>query len=144
VALGARARRLLWSKEVGPEVMDLSLFSNFIDRMRQILVQVKHGDASQSMCHNDMCFAACSEPVHRLTVSLAMMLLWIRQWWRLDVSYNVRLGGIGVWRRPLASASAGSPRGWFWIFLSFNVISAMFLGQLFFGLSFSFHVCVFM
>jgi hypothetical protein len=26
------------------------------------------------------------------------------------VSYNVPLGGVGVWRRPLASASAGSPR----------------------------------
>jgi hypothetical protein len=42
--------------------------------------------------------------------SLAMMLLWIWQWWRLGLSFNVRLGDVGVWRRPLVSASAGKPR----------------------------------
>jgi hypothetical protein len=50
---------------------------------------------------------ACSSTQKAL---LAMVLLWIWQWWRLDVSSSVRLGGIGVWRRPLASASAGNPR----------------------------------
>jgi hypothetical protein len=41
---------------------------------------------------------------------LAMVLLWIWQWWRLIVSFNVCLDDVGVWRRPLISASVGKPR----------------------------------
>jgi hypothetical protein len=39
-----------------------------------------------------------------------MVLSWISQWWRLDVSSGVRFGGTGVERRPLASVVAGNPR----------------------------------
>jgi hypothetical protein len=51
--------------------------------------------------------------------SLAMVLIWIRQWWRFGVSSNVCLGGVGVWRRPLASASAGNPKNDYVFFLGF-------------------------
>jgi hypothetical protein len=30
----------------------------------------QHGDVPRSTCHNDMCLAACSRPVHRLTKPL--------------------------------------------------------------------------
>jgi hypothetical protein len=53
---------------------------------------------------------ACSSTQKAL---LAMVFLWIWQWWRLDVSSDVRLGGVGVWRQPLVSASAGKPRDGF-------------------------------
>jgi hypothetical protein len=41
--------------------------------------------------------------------SLAMVLSQILQWWRLDV----RLGGAGGGRRPLATVVAGNPRDCF-------------------------------
>jgi hypothetical protein len=50
---------------------------------------------------------ACSSTHKTL---LAMVLLWIWQLWRLDDSFNVRLGGVGDWRQPLASASAENSR----------------------------------
>jgi hypothetical protein len=63
---------------------------------------------------------ACSS-THK--ASLAMVLSWIWQWWRLGVPSRVRLGGAGVGRRPLASAVAGNHRDRFvfidllWFFL---------------------------
>jgi hypothetical protein len=39
-----------------------------------------------------------------------MVLSWIQQWWRLDVSSGVHLGGAGVGRRSLALVVAGNPR----------------------------------
>jgi hypothetical protein len=42
--------------------------------------------------------------------SLAMVLFWIWQWRRPDVSSNVRLDSVGVWRRPLVLASVEKPR----------------------------------
>jgi hypothetical protein len=63
---------------------------------------------------------ACSS-THK--ASLAMVLSWIWQWWRLGVPSSVRLGGAGVGRRPLASAVAGNHRDRFvfidllWFFL---------------------------
>jgi hypothetical protein len=42
--------------------------------------------------------------------SLAMMLSRILHWWRLGVSYDIRLGGAGGGRRPLATVVAGNPR----------------------------------
>jgi hypothetical protein len=32
-----------------------------------VLSPRKHGDVPRSTCHGDMCFPACSRPVHRLT-----------------------------------------------------------------------------
>jgi hypothetical protein len=49
-------------------------------------------------------------------VLFAMVLLWIWQWWRLGISFDVHLGGVGVWRRPLVSASAGKSRDGFVFF----------------------------
>jgi hypothetical protein len=37
--LAAGARWFLWSKDVGPEVVDLSFFSDFVDWRRWVLVQ---------------------------------------------------------------------------------------------------------
>jgi hypothetical protein len=39
-----------------------------------------------------------------------MVLSWIRQWWTLDVSSGVRLDGVGVGRRLMASVVAGNHR----------------------------------
>jgi hypothetical protein len=36
---GARVRWMLWSTDAGPEVVDLSLFPDFVDGIRWILVQ---------------------------------------------------------------------------------------------------------
>jgi hypothetical protein len=41
--LGARARWVLWSEDVGPEVVDLSLFPDFIGGMRWFLFQGSTG-----------------------------------------------------------------------------------------------------
>jgi hypothetical protein len=41
--LAAGARWLLWSKDVGLEVVDLSFFSDFVDRRRWVLVQDSMG-----------------------------------------------------------------------------------------------------
>jgi hypothetical protein len=38
-ALGAGARWVLWSTDVGPEVVDLSLFPDFVEGIRWLLVQ---------------------------------------------------------------------------------------------------------
>jgi hypothetical protein len=40
---GDRARWMLWSEDVGPEVVELSLILDFVDGMRQILVQGSMG-----------------------------------------------------------------------------------------------------
>jgi hypothetical protein len=45
-----------------------------------------------------------------------MVLSRILHWWRLGVSYGVRLGGAGGGRRPLAMVVAGNPKDRF-IFL---------------------------
>jgi hypothetical protein len=42
--------------------------------------------------------------------SLAMLLSWIWQWWRLSIPTGVRLGDVGVGWRPLASVVAENPR----------------------------------
>jgi hypothetical protein len=67
-ALGVGARWMLWSENVGPEVMDLSSFLYFVGGMQRFLVQD----------NTVLCFAACSRgcsSAHK--ASLAMVLLWI-------------------------------------------------------------------
>jgi hypothetical protein len=39
-------------------------------------------------------------------VSLEMVFLWIWRQWRLGISFNMYLDGVGVWRPSLTSASA--------------------------------------
>jgi hypothetical protein len=58
--------------------------------------------------HVSCCVQRTCSSTHKF--SLAMLLSWIWQWWRLHVPSGVRLGGAGVGRRPLASAVAGNPR----------------------------------
>jgi hypothetical protein len=41
--------------------------------------------------------------------SLAMVLSRILQWWRIDISFGVLLGGAGVGRRPLTTVVAENP-----------------------------------
>jgi hypothetical protein len=114
-ALGIGARWMFWSEDIGPEVVDMSLFPDFVDGMRWILLQARMG-----MSPGRRAIATCAllVPAGRAyssthKASLAMVLLWIWQWWRLDVSSNVCLGGVGAWRRPLVSASAENPRNGF-------------------------------
>jgi hypothetical protein len=67
----------------------------------------KQGGVSWSTCHIDMwpsCLQWVCLSIHK--VSLAMLLLWIWRWWTLVVSSNACLGGVEIWRRPLASAIA--------------------------------------
>jgi hypothetical protein len=61
----------------------------------------------RSTCHNDKCMSYSS--THKS--SLAVVLSRILQWWRLGVSSSVRLDGVGVKRRPLATLVAGNSRG---------------------------------
>jgi hypothetical protein len=43
IGAGGRARWMLWSEDVGPEVVELSLILDFVDGMRRILVQGSMG-----------------------------------------------------------------------------------------------------
>jgi hypothetical protein len=58
--------------------------------------------------HAPRCLQRACSSTHK--ASLAMLLFWIWQWRRLGVSSNVRLDGVGVWHRPLVSASVEKPR----------------------------------
>jgi hypothetical protein len=61
----------------------------------------KHGDVPRSTCHSDMCLAACSGPVHRLTKP--------RWWWCfLDLAKEVarRLFQRASWRHWTVAAAA--------------------------------------
>jgi hypothetical protein len=101
----------LFTHNVGPEVADLSLFhatsstgcggSWFKEARGSPPVDVPQRHVPCWFPH------ACSS-THK--VSLTMLLLRIWQRWGLDVSSNVCLRGVGGWRRPLVSASAGNPR----------------------------------
>jgi hypothetical protein len=64
--LAATTRWMVRSEDVGPKVVDMALFLDFIDMMRWILVQERTG-TSKSTCHNDMCLTSCTGPVHQLT-----------------------------------------------------------------------------
>jgi hypothetical protein len=110
VALGAGARWVLWSEDVGTEVVDLSLFPNIIGEMRWFLVQESTGTSPgrRPQRHVPRCLQRVCSSTHK--ASLAMVLFWIWQWRRLDVSSNVRPGGVGVWRRPLLLTSAEKSR----------------------------------
>jgi hypothetical protein len=68
-ALGAGARWIFWSEDVDQEVVDLSLFHDFIDRMRWILVKRARG-CPWLMCYNDICLATCSGHIHWLAKPL--------------------------------------------------------------------------
>jgi hypothetical protein len=102
---------MLWSEDVGPEVVELSSFPDIVDGMRRFLVQ----DSTGTFPGRRAITPCASLRVAGLFIEsqsalLAMVLLRIWQWWRLGDSFNVRLGGFGDWRRPLASASAENSR----------------------------------
>jgi hypothetical protein len=71
MALAAGERFFFWSEDVGPEVVDLPFFSDFIDGRRQILVQesTRTSLGRRARCHIDMCV---DWPVHRLTKPLCL------------------------------------------------------------------------
>jgi hypothetical protein len=89
--------------------VDLSLFLDFLDRMRRIEVQGSTG----------------TSPSQRATMTYASLLAMglfinsqslvgdgarILQWWRLVISSNVCICDVGVWWWPLASASVEKSR----------------------------------
>jgi DNA-binding NarL/FixJ family response regulator len=55
---------MLWGEDVGLEVVDLSLFLDFVDGINAVDLGPK--GYLQSMCHVDRCLAACNGSVHRL------------------------------------------------------------------------------
>jgi hypothetical protein len=55
---------MLWGEDVGLEVMDLSLFLDFVDGIDAVDLGPK--GYLRSTCHVDTWFAACNGPVHRL------------------------------------------------------------------------------
>jgi hypothetical protein len=60
----ARARWMLWSQDVGSEMLRLSLFFEFVNGMRWILVEGSTMMFPKSSCQNDMCLAGWSGHVH--------------------------------------------------------------------------------
>jgi hypothetical protein len=58
--------------------------------------------------HVPRCMQRACSSTHK--ASLAMVLSQILHWWRLGVYYDVRLGGAGGGRRPLATVVVGNPR----------------------------------
>jgi hypothetical protein len=56
--------------------------------------------------HIPSCVPKVCSSTHK--ASMAMVLSWIRQWWRLDIFFGVRLDGVGVGRRPMALVVAGN------------------------------------
>jgi hypothetical protein len=74
-----------------------------------------------------------------------VVFLCIIRWWRLDVSSNILLGDVRVWRRLLASSSAEDRRDNSDFLVLQCVISKFFRAAVFSGMSFiSFHVYVFL
>ena len=68
--------------------------------------------------HVPCCVQRACSSTHKAL--LAMVLSRILQWWRLDVSSDVRLSDIRVGRRrPLAMVVAGNPRDCFFDLLDF-------------------------
>jgi hypothetical protein len=112
---------MLSSKEVGSEVVDLSLFPDFVDRMRRILVQDSTG----------------TSPSQRATKTYALLLvagLFIDSQSLVGDGASSDLAMVEarrLFQRPLALASAGNSRDGSEFFLSFRVLSAKFLEQLF-------------
>jgi hypothetical protein len=107
---GGRGRWFFWSKEVGPEVVDLSFFSDFVDGRLQILVQDSTGmflgRRATSICVS-LHAAGLFIDSQSLFGDGAFSDL---AWWRLNVSFGICLDDAGVGRRPLAMVVAENPR----------------------------------
>jgi hypothetical protein len=74
--------------------------------------------------HVPCCVQRACSSTHK--VSLAMVLSWISQWWRLGVPSDVRLDGVGVGQRPLALAVARNHRIDFYFSIFYNFICKVF------------------
>jgi hypothetical protein len=98
------------------KVVDMSFFSDFIDGRRQTLAQDNMGTSlgQHAQRHAPCCVQHACSSTHK--ASLSMVLSWIFQWWRLDISFGMRLDDTGLGRWPLASMVAGNPKNQF-IFL---------------------------
>jgi hypothetical protein len=108
-ALGARERWMLWSEDVGPEMLDLLLFPDFVNEMRWWSIATR-GRPPISVPHRHVscCLQCAYSSTHE--DSLVMVLHWIWRWWTCGISFNVRLGGAKFCRWPLDSANANTPR----------------------------------
>jgi hypothetical protein len=99
------------------EVVDLSLFPDFASTgCGGSWFKEARGCPPVGMPqrHVSRWLQRASSSTHK--ASLAMMLLRIWQWWRLDVSSNVCLGSVGGWGQPLVSASARKSRDGYVLF----------------------------
>jgi hypothetical protein len=96
--LAAGARWFLWNEDVGPEVVNLTFFSDFIDGRRRALVQdsTETSPVDVPQRHVPSCVQRACSSTHK--ASVAMVLSWIRQWWRLGISSGMRISGVGVGR----------------------------------------------
>jgi hypothetical protein len=87
--LAAVTRWFLWIEDVGPEVVDLPFFFEFVDGRRQVLVQESMRTfpgrrATASQQHVPRCMQQACSSTHK--DSLVIVLPWILQWWRLAIS----------------------------------------------------------
>jgi hypothetical protein len=58
--------------------------------------------------HVPRCLQRIYSSTHKALLAMVVLLIW--QWMRLDVSSNVCLGGVRVWQRPLVPASVEKSR----------------------------------
>jgi hypothetical protein len=106
MALVVRARWFLWSKDVGPEVVDFPFFFDFVDGRRKILVEesTRHPPGRRATTTCASLRAAClftdSQSVVGDGAFSDLAMVEARQ------SSGVRVSGAGVWRRPLMTVVA--------------------------------------
>jgi hypothetical protein len=72
-------------------------------RSRILVGHQRHPPVDVPQRHVCCCLQWECSSTHK--TSLAMVLIYIWKLWRFDVPSNVHLGGVGVWRRSLASVS---------------------------------------
>jgi hypothetical protein len=107
--VGGRGKVDALNDYVGPKVVDLTFFPNFVDVMRRILVQdnTRMSPVDMPQRHVPSCLPQVCSSTHK--VLLAMMFFGSSNGGG-SVSSNVRLGSIEVWRQLLALTSAENLR----------------------------------
>jgi hypothetical protein len=103
----SRARMLIWRWWICRSSLTLSMGGSG----SWSKIAWGHPPVDMPQWHVPWCMQQACSSAHK--ASLVMVLSWIWQWWRLNVSFGVHLGDAGVGWRPLASVVAGNPRDWF-------------------------------